>query len=245
MKSINVTKEGIIEYYGNRVGYIKNKKAFVDVMFKKADIEEFLTQKNSLSVEWQNDLYDRLIKGEIKNAEELTLKKCRLYQLKETTDIRMRFVGYKELKERGFSEPVIDDYKVIYDGNIGTNNLEEIYERFDGLVKPEGFSDNGIYISDVIELYDENLSEFYYVNPSGFERLKHFVKPEIKEETTFEEKQEKLSDGELKSILKGNTAPQIEVREQADNIVSNETEDLIPSSVENNKFQVETFRITM
>ena len=245
MKSINVTKEGIIEYYGNRVGYIKNKKAFVDVMFKKADIEDFLTQKNSMSVEWQSDLYDRLIKGEIRNAEELTLKKCRLYQLKETTDIRMRFVGYKELKERGFSEPFVDDYKVIYDGNIGTNNLEEIYGRFDGPEKPVGFSDNGIYISDVIELYDENSSEFYYVNPSGFERLKHFTKPEIKEETTFEEKQKKLPDEELKTVLKENTALQTKADEQYEKKVSVESEDLISSSVNDEKFQVETFRITM
>ena len=48
MKSINITKEGILEYYGNRVGYVKNDTAFVDEMFKKADIADFLGKENGL-----------------------------------------------------------------------------------------------------------------------------------------------------------------------------------------------------
>ena len=40
MKSINVTKEGIIEYYGNRVGYIKNKKGKTPVNERKFLNEE-------------------------------------------------------------------------------------------------------------------------------------------------------------------------------------------------------------
>ena len=103
MKSINITKEGILQYYGNRVGYVKNGTAVVDVMFKKPDINDFLTKENGFNVEWQKDIYDRLIKGDIGNIEQMTLKNCRLYQLKASTDIETRYIGYKLLKERGLA----------------------------------------------------------------------------------------------------------------------------------------------
>ena len=74
MKSINITKEGILQYYGNRVGYVKNGTAVVDVMFKKPDINDFLTKENGFNVEWQKDIYDRLIKGDIGNIIHLIVK---------------------------------------------------------------------------------------------------------------------------------------------------------------------------
>ena len=43
---INITTSGIIEYYGNQVGFVKDNKAVVDVMFQREEIAEFLTQKN-------------------------------------------------------------------------------------------------------------------------------------------------------------------------------------------------------
>ena len=38
---ISITKDGIIEYYGNQVGYVKDNKAVVDVMFQKDEVAEF------------------------------------------------------------------------------------------------------------------------------------------------------------------------------------------------------------
>lgn len=245
MKSINITKEGILQYYGNRAGYIKDDTAFVDEMFKKADIEEFLTKENGFKVEWQKDIYDRLIKGDVSNIDRLTLKNCRLYQLKASTDIETRFIGYKALKERGFKEPNIDDYKLVYDGNIGTNNLEGIYAKFDASDKPEGFTETGIFISDVIELYDENSSEYYYVNPTGFEKLEHFTEPRIELESKATDKQENKPESRVNrtfEVINTEETPSYKT-DEPEYVEESENTDNI--SVKKEEFQVETFKITM
>lgn len=229
MKHINLSKEGVLEYYGNKAGYVRNNTAFVDEMFQKADLADFLEKENGLKIEWQSGIYERLIQGRLENTDRITLKNCRLYQLKSTTDVRMRFIGYDDLKEKGFAEPNMYDYKVVYDGNIGTNDLESIYQKFDSGESLEGFSENGIYISDVIELYDEDSSEFYYVNPKGFEKLQHFT--ELKNEPVREQKPEieKVTEQKENKPFKA-VKPQIEQTEQ---------------QAESEEFQVETFKITM
>lgn len=249
MKSINITKEGILEYYGNRVGYVKNDTAFVDEMFKKADIADFLGKENGFKIEWQKDIYDRLIKGEIMNPEQIALKNCRLYQLKANTNVRMRFIGYKELKERGFKEPNVADYKVVYDGNVGTNDLEGIYDRFDGPNKPEGFTEGGIYISDVIELYDENSSEFYYVNPTSFEKLMRFNEPKMTAEQKIERPKEKIPERiqnrVFEAVKTAEPAPLKTNDAEPEQKPMAEPEETYTPSEKEESFQVETFRITM
>lgn len=248
MKSINVTKEGILQYYGNKAGYIRDGTAFVDEMFKKADVEEFLAKENGFKVEWQKGIYDKLVQGKIDNTNQVTLKNCRLYQLKASTNIETRFIGYKTLKERGFAEPNVEDYKVVYDGNIGTNNLEGIYARFDASDKPEGFTETGIFISDVIELYDENSSEFYYVNPSGFEKLNHFTEPKMQAERNLEKQTEKLPEQNSKQVFEAlNATETANVPEEKifEPKPADEPKKADEPSVKEEAFQVETFKITM
>lgn len=245
MKSINITKEGIIEYYGNKAGYVRDTTAYVDEMFKKADIQDYLGKENGFSVEWQKGLYDRLVKGEFSHPQESEAKKCRLYQLKNTTNVEMRYIKYSDLKAKGFGEPNMDDYKVIYDGYIGTTDLEEIYERFDKKNVPGEFNESGIYISDVIELYDESSREFYYINPTGFERLEHFDEPRIKAEKRFEKEstvtEEKTFDRTV-TAKEPIEIPKPETPEPEPELKPENTE--MPTEKQT-EFQVETFKITM
>ncbi len=48
--------------------------------------------------------------------------------------------------------------------------MEEIYTKFN-LNHPHGFTGHSLSISDVIELYDDNGSEFYYVDRFGFKEI--------------------------------------------------------------------------
>lgn len=228
MKFINISKNGVVEYCGNKAGYVRCGTAFVDEMFKKADVKEFLETENGLNIEWQSGIYERLVQGTVENEKQITLKNCRLYQLKATTDVRMRFIGYDDLKDKGFAEPNIDDYEIVYDGNIGTNDLESIYRKFDSGEKLEGFSENGIYISDVIELYDEDSSEFYYVNPKGFEQLRRFTEPKFEPVRTQKNETEKITEQKENKPFEA-VQPQYQQPKQPDE----------------EEFQVETFKITM
>ena len=249
MKSISITKEGILQYYGNKAGFIKNGTAFVDEMFKKADVEEFLTKENGFKVEWQKDIYDRLIKGELDNTNQVTLKKCRLYQLKPTTDIESRYIDYKDLIDKGFKEPNADDYRIVYDGNIATNNLEGIYAIFDASDKPEGFNEAGIFISDVIELYDENSNEFYYVNRSGFEKLMHFTEPKMEAVRKFEKHEDNMTPKQAEKVFEpvktAETIAETPKEKQDEPKPMQKPKNTEASFVKEEEFQVETFKITM
>ena len=161
----------------------------------------------------------------------------------------MRFIGYKELKERGFREPNVADYKVVYDGNVGTNDLEGIYDRFDGPNKPEGFTEGGIYISDVIELYDDNSSEFYYVNPTSFEKLMHFDEPKMTAEQKIDKPKESMPERLQNRQFEAVKATEPETMKidmaEPEQKPANEAEENNTPSGKEESFQVETFKITM
>jgi hypothetical protein len=59
---------------------------------------------------------------------------------------------------------------VVFDGELETNDLESIYTKFN-IDHPSDFKGHSLSISDVVELYDENSSEFYYVNRFGFKEI--------------------------------------------------------------------------
>ena len=45
MKTINISSDGVIEYYGNRAGFVRNNTATVDEMFRKEDLESYFIDK--------------------------------------------------------------------------------------------------------------------------------------------------------------------------------------------------------
>ncbi len=81
----------------------------------------------------------------------------------------MKFIGYDELLER-FGDPVPENYQAAYDGALDTNDLEEIYTKFN-VKHPEGFTGHSLSMSDVVEFYDEAGSEFHYVDRFGFKQI--------------------------------------------------------------------------
>ena len=179
MKSINITREGIVEFYGNRAGYIKDNTAIMDEMFRRDDMEQYLKNEIGMQVIWKNGVYDKLIQGK---TEDLTmLKNCRIHQLKPDVDMRMKFISYSELLQRGFGTPDMSNYRVVFDGSLGTNDLEAIYDLLSRKERPEGYSGYPLSQSDVIELYDEDGSEFHYVDCYGFVKLTE-AEPELAEE---------------------------------------------------------------
>ena len=66
---------------------------------------------------------------------------------------------------------------MVYDGQVGTNDLEEIYTIFRNPVP--GYDGRPIGISDVLELYDEGGSEFYYCDRVGFRQIEFAPQQEM------------------------------------------------------------------
>lgn len=170
MTSVKISENGIIEFYGNKAGFVKNRTAYIDKMFERRELTDVLTQSYALKVESRDGIYDRLISGE--EAQTEMLKLCRIYQLKPSVDVQMKFISLSDMKRLGFGKPNIKNYDVVYDGNIETNDLDEIYGKLYIDANVEGYSGHAMTMSDVIELYDDNESTFYYVDKGGYTRIR-------------------------------------------------------------------------
>lgn len=109
---INITGEGIVECYGNRAGFVKDRTAVIDEMFKRDEVAEYLKEQHGFEVLWEKGVYDRLIKGEIQDS--IMLKSCRIHQLKPEADMRIKFISYEELINKGYGEPDIANYRMLH-----------------------------------------------------------------------------------------------------------------------------------
>ena len=265
MKPFVISKEGLIEYYGNRVGYMKDNTAIVDEMFKKKDLEEMLRENEGIEIEWRDGIYDGLVKGHTENS--VFMRKCRILQLKPEVDVRMKFIGYNDLLDKGYGEPDIKNYKTVFDGEIPTNDLEEIYVMFNKTSLPDAFTGHSLSKSDIIELYDDNGSEYFYIDSFGFVKVmddSQNIAQENIEETNAdiypEEPEPEIT--ETKEDYKENIS-QEETHENEACESENINEEVIPETDENEQetafepeednssptdteeFHVETFTFTM
>lgn len=170
MESVKL-KNSIIYYYGTPTGYLKDGKANFDSSFLCDEIKEWCKEKR-LEFCFSDGIFEVLSKKEdvsqFMKSEE-TLKNVRIWQLNADSDFSMRFISFDELKER-FGEPHKDSFEVVFDGSLSTNNLDMIYEICN-LNHPKDYRGHSLSMSDVVELYDENGSEFHYVDRFGFKEI--------------------------------------------------------------------------
>jgi hypothetical protein len=160
-----------IQYYGSPAGYLKEDRAVVDPNFRTEELAAFLEDRN-LKAEWREGVYDRLMLGQKSGLDPASpiLKSCRVWQLQRDSPIELRFIDYGTLLER-FGEPDPANYAVVYDGQIETNDLEEVYAMFNIGKRPPGYTGHSMSMSDVVELYDDAGSEFHYCDRMGFQQI--------------------------------------------------------------------------
>ena len=130
MKGIEI-RHGCVYYYGNPAGYVHEKDGLVlDNMFRGGELEGW-AKKQGLASRWTDGVFDRLSSGGPSQAGELPapLKSCRIWQLNPDVDPMIKFTSYKEMTDR-FGAPDPDHYNLAYDGQIETNNLEDIWTKF-------------------------------------------------------------------------------------------------------------------
>lgn len=164
-------KGGLISYYGNPAGYTDKGNAVVDSIFKNEEFTSWL-QEHDLVPQWMDGVMERLLAGEqlTGNMEAAApLKSIRIWQLKPDTDVYMKFISLDEMTNQ-FGEPAPKHYNIVYDGQLGTNDLEAIYSRCN-TNHPPGYKGHSLSMSDVVELYDEEGSEFHYCDRFGFKQI--------------------------------------------------------------------------
>lgn len=169
MDNAILIKNSIILFYGNNAGYIDGNQAIVDTMFESKELSEFLIKKG-YEVHLSTGIFDRLVStGRRIDDENLKIKSCRIYQLKAEVNPNIKFVSYADLLNMGCRIEE-ENYSLVYDCEIETNNLDEIYDKFSENL-PSEYKGHPISMSDIIEIYDRTQSNFYYVDRSGFKEV--------------------------------------------------------------------------
>lgn len=154
MKQIQI-ENGVIRYYGNRVGRVTEGCAVVDPMFQNEALESFLRkQRNIQKIQWQDGIYDRLANSQQDMESAKGLKDVRIWQLRGDVDVHMKFLALFQMEQQ-YGSPKPDFYIKVYEGASDTNDLEE--------------------------LYDETGSSFFYVDRYDFKRI-DFTESQLAEE---------------------------------------------------------------
>lgn len=76
----------------------------------------------------------------------------------------------EEREKRGFEKPQQKEYALVYEGEVDTFSLEDVWEKF-GRRVPRDFEGHALSISDVVEFSEEEVSRYFYVEPKGFAEI--------------------------------------------------------------------------
>ena len=161
MRSVEM-KNRCLLYYGNPVGYRTEQGVVADSMFRREELEDWLARKG-LAVRWEDGIYDRHSSGGYQKAADNgpALKSCRIWQLGPSAPAAMRFIGLDRMSGE-YGGPDLTRYQAVFDGTVSTNSLDGIWEAF--CRRSLGSDGQPLAISDLVELYDDSGSEFYYVD---------------------------------------------------------------------------------
>ncbi|WP_317368297.1 YodL domain-containing protein [uncultured Tyzzerella sp.] len=153
-------EKDILYYYGNKIGYLYEETLYIDENFKTDLLEEYIKNVDFNYI-FEKEIFDKISKGDfLKGVIPKQLKKCRVWRLKNEVDEFLKFIPYKEVIEK-YRKVVIENYEIVYDEEVETNDLQEIFEKFNN-------EEKYLYISDLIELYNNNESEVYYIDKFHF-----------------------------------------------------------------------------
>lgn len=171
MVRLTIDNQNRLIFYDNPVGYVCGDgiSAVVDEMFQRPELQKEL-ERLRLTPQWRSGVYDQLISGSAlitDTGEEL--KRCRVWQLRPNVDVGMRFIDHKTMVER-FGAPTMDRYQLVYDGQLGTNDPEQVYTICRD-VPPKDYCGHAMAMSDVVELYDRYGSSFYYCDRVGVQEI--------------------------------------------------------------------------
>ena len=174
-QDIHICPDKRIVFYGNVAGYVNGGEAVVDRLFQRDELSLFLAGQG-LVPRWEEGIYAALsqtsgipMEGRAAPAAG-PFQPIRIWQMGIDTDPLIRFLDY-EARVAKYGLPKSEEYHCVFDGPLGTEDLEEIYEKLNDGPKPEGYSGYSLSVSDIVELYDAQGSRFYYVDSLGFQSV--------------------------------------------------------------------------
>lgn len=97
-------------------------------------------------------------------------RKVRIYQI-DPIESTYAFREYSYVRSMGRMAPPAELYKVVFDGQLGTTQLDDIFTIFN-INHPKDYNGRSLSMSDIIELYDDRGSRFFYCDTASFRKIR-------------------------------------------------------------------------
>ena len=95
-----------------------------------------------------------------------------LYQMiPELDDNRLLFEPLNAIRVTFGNTFPAELYEIVFEGDVDAENAEKVFEIFN-IALPSGYRGRSMSVSDVLEIKNDNGSEFLYCNPFRFETIK-------------------------------------------------------------------------
>ena len=153
----------LIHQGGIPIGYFDKDTAVMDSDFWAGETARNLAYRGE-KMRFEPGLAQKLKTEEGKKP---LPRKVRVHQIKPQAAPDKKFICYALLYQR-FGGISPEDYQVVFDGQPDTDDLNRLYELFNAETLPQGYTGHRLSVSDVVELYDRNGSEFWYLDEEGF-----------------------------------------------------------------------------
>lgn len=153
----------LIHQGGIPIGYFDGDTAVVDEAFWTGETSRSFAYRGT-KMRFEPGLAKKLKAEEEKKP---LPRKVRVHQVKPQAAPEKKFICYALLYQR-FGGICPEDYQVVFDGQLDTDDLNRLYDAFNEPPLPKGYTGHRLSVSDVVELYDESGSAFWYLDEEGF-----------------------------------------------------------------------------
>ena len=153
----------LIHQGGIPIGYFQEDTAVLDSDFWAGEAVHSLAYRGA-KLGFEPGLAQKLREEEEKKP---LPRKVRLHQIKPQAMPEKKFIPYALLCQQ-FGGISPEDYQVVFDGQLDTDDLNRLYELFNASVLPKGCTGHRLSVSDVVELYDDTGSKCWYLDEEGF-----------------------------------------------------------------------------
>lgn len=97
--------------------------------------------------------------------------RIRIYQIEMSLDEQnVAFRSYAEMQEKYPGDVPANLYRMIYEGVVPTKEFSVVFYIFN-MAHPQDYRGRSLSVSDVIEVVEESISTFYYVDTIGFREV--------------------------------------------------------------------------
>ena len=152
--------DGLIMFYGSRAGYVDGQTAVIDCIFRRAELIDFLSGKQ-LKCDFRDGINEMLSSGKTP-PQTVNFKTVRLYRLKSSADIAIKFIPLSDLTRKG-EMPKKQNYELTCERQTADCDMAKIEEILS--------EKSEVKMSDIIEIADERGSSFFYADRYGYKKI--------------------------------------------------------------------------